>query len=118
VIREEVQFRVTSGEEPALKETVRILGLEVHGETIALAMAEPNGEVRSLGMIANRAESIRKLVKKLGPSERLKACYEAGLVSPLNLRLFLLGAFVRSTPKTRYGSPRRSNVLGSGWPER
>jgi transposase len=34
--------------------------------------------VRSLGTIANRAESVRKLVKKLGPAEHLKACYEAG----------------------------------------
>jgi transposase len=54
------------------------LGLDVHAETIAVAIAEPDGEVRSLGTIANRAESIRKLVKKLGPVERLKACYEAG----------------------------------------
>jgi transposase len=34
--------------------------------------------VRSLGTIANRADSIRKLVKRLGPVEQLKACYEAG----------------------------------------
>jgi transposase len=34
--------------------------------------------VRSLGTIANRTESIRKLLKKLGPVEQLKACYEAG----------------------------------------
>jgi len=61
-----------------MKETLRFLGLDVHAETIAVAIAEPDGEVRSLGTIANRAESIRKLVKKLGPSERLKACYEAG----------------------------------------
>ena len=61
-----------------MKETVRFLGLDVHAETIAVAIAEPDGEVRSLGTIANRAESIRKLVKKLGPSEQLKACYEAG----------------------------------------
>jgi transposase len=60
------------------KETLRFLGLDVHAETIAVAIAEPNGEVRGLGTIANRAESIRKLVKKLGPAERLKACYEAG----------------------------------------
>src|SRR5262249_56938162 len=26
----------------------------------------------------NRIESIRKLVKKLGPAEQLRACYEAG----------------------------------------
>src|SRR5271165_7555516 len=61
-----------------MKEKVRFLGLDVHAETIAVAVAEPDGEVRSLGTIANRAESIRKLVKRLGPSEQLKACYEAG----------------------------------------
>ena len=52
--------------------------VDVHAETIAVAIAEPDGEVRSLGMIANRAESIRKMVKKLGSVEQLKACYEAG----------------------------------------
>ena len=61
-----------------MKEKVRFLGLDVHAETIAVAVAEPDGEVRSLGTIPNRAESIRKLVKKLGPVEQLRACYEAG----------------------------------------
>ena len=57
-----------------MKNKVRFLGLDVHAETIAVAIAEPDGEVRSLGTIANRAESIRKLVKKLGSAEQLKAC--------------------------------------------
>jgi transposase len=57
---------------------VRFIGLDVHAETIAVAVAEPAGEVRSLGMIPNRPESIRKLVKKLGPVEGLRVCYEAG----------------------------------------
>jgi len=61
-----------------MKEKVRFLGLDVHAETIAVAIAEPDGEVRSLGTIANRAESIRKMIKKLGSVEQLKACYEAG----------------------------------------
>jgi len=61
-----------------MKDKVRFLGLDVHAETIAVAVAEPDGEVRSLGTIANRAESIRKLVKNLGPVEQLRACYEAG----------------------------------------
>ncbi len=61
-----------------MKEKVRFLGLDVHAETIAVAIAEPDGAVRSLGTIANRAESIRKMVKKLGPVEQLRACYEAG----------------------------------------
>jgi transposase len=61
-----------------MKEKVRFLGLDVHAETIAVAVAEQDGEVRSLGVIANRAESVRKLVRKLGPAEQLRACYEAG----------------------------------------
>jgi transposase len=61
-----------------MKEKVRFLGLDVHAETIAVAIAEPEGEVRGLGTIPNRAESIRKLIKKLGPMETLRVCYEAG----------------------------------------
>jgi transposase len=57
---------------------IRFVGLDVHAETMAVAVAEPNGEVRSLGTIRNREESIRKLVRKLGPVEQLRACYEAG----------------------------------------
>src|SRR3977135_2900453 len=54
------------------------VGLDVHAETIAVAVAEMGGEVRSIGVIPNRLESIRKLVHKLGPVEHLRACYEAG----------------------------------------
>lgn len=61
-----------------MQKKVRFLGLDVHGETIAVAVAEQDGEVRSLGVIANRAESVRKLIRKLGPAEELRACYEAG----------------------------------------
>lgn len=57
---------------------IRFVGLDVHADTIAVAVAEPDGEVRSLGIIPNRPESIRKLVAKLGPAKQVKACYEAG----------------------------------------
>ena len=57
---------------------IRFVGLDVHADTIAVAVAEPDGEVRSLGVIPNRLESIRKMVTKLGAAEHLKACYEAG----------------------------------------
>jgi len=60
-----------------MPEKVRFLGLDVHAETIAVAVAEPEGEVRSLGTIPNRANSIRKMIKKLGPAAKLRACYEA-----------------------------------------
>src|SRR5258708_25020446 len=57
---------------------LKFVGLDVHAETIAVAVAEQGGEVRALVIIPNREESIRKLVKKLGPVEQLRFCYEAG----------------------------------------
>lgn len=63
-----------------MKKATRFIGLDVHAETIAVAVAEPGrgGEVRSLGSIPNRLESIRKLVQKLGGPKGLRVCYEAG----------------------------------------
>ena len=51
---------------------VRFVGLDVHAETIAVAVAEGSGEVRSHGVIPNRLESIRKLVGKFGPIKQLR----------------------------------------------
>src|SRR2546427_12305489 len=56
----------------------RFVGLDVHAETIAVAVAEPGGEVHSLGTIPNTPEAVRRLAKKLGPPETLRVCYEAG----------------------------------------
>src|SRR5438477_462475 len=57
---------------------IRYVGLDVHADTIAVAMAEGNrGEVRSLGTVRNRPEAVRRLVKKLEPVSTVRACYEA-----------------------------------------
>jgi hypothetical protein len=61
-----------------VKKDNRFVGLDVHAETIAVAVAEADGEARSLGVIPNRSEAVRRLVKKLGPAESLQVCYEAG----------------------------------------
>jgi transposase len=57
---------------------LRFVGLDVDADTIAVAVAEAAGEVRSFGIIPNRLESIRKLIGKLAPAGTLKCCYEAG----------------------------------------
>ena len=59
-------------------ETIRFVGLDVHAETIAVAVAEGGGELRSLGTIPNTPEAVRRLVKKLGSVGSLRTCYEAG----------------------------------------
>jgi transposase len=56
----------------------RFVGLDVHAATIAVAVAEPDGEVRSLGTIPKEPEAVRRVMKKLGPAEHLRTCYEAG----------------------------------------
>jgi transposase len=56
----------------------RFVGMDVHAETIAVAVAEGRDEVRSLGTIANRPEAVRRLLGKLGNLQNLRVCYEAG----------------------------------------
>jgi len=61
-----------------MRDATRFLGLDVHAETIAVAVAEPGrGEVRALGIIPNELGAIRRLIQKLG-KRNLRACYEAG----------------------------------------
>ena len=62
-----------------MKKNIRFIGLDVHAETIAVAVAEANGVVGSLGVIPNRPEAVRRLIRKLGPAQSLRVCYEAGV---------------------------------------
>ncbi len=57
-------------------ETVRFVGLDVHADSIAIAVAEPGrGEARQLATIANDTGQLLKRLQRLG---RVKCCYEAG----------------------------------------
>jgi hypothetical protein len=78
-----------------MKEKLRFLGMDVHAETIAAAVAEPDGELRSLGTIPNRMESIRKLIKKLGtrPQASASRCSHSPITS--QLLPLLTATFVR-----------------------
>lgn len=58
---------------------IRYVGLDVDSERAAVAVADSDaGEVLTLGMIPHTEESVRRLVRKLGPAHKLRFCYEAG----------------------------------------
>ena len=62
-----------------MAKSIRYIGLDVHADTIAVAVAEGHRrEVRSLGTIRNRPDAVRKLIKRLEPVSTLRVCYEAG----------------------------------------
>jgi hypothetical protein len=57
---------------------IRFVGLDVHAEKFAIAIAEHDGEVRFLGVVPNREDSVRRMMRKLGDPQSLRVCYEAG----------------------------------------
>jgi transposase len=63
-----------------MNKTMHYIGLDVHKETIAVAIAPGNTtEVRHYGIIGGTLEAVDKLVKKLAPENvELRLVYEAG----------------------------------------
>ena len=64
-----------------MSQLVKYVGLDVHKDTIAVAVAEDGkrSEVREHGEIANTPAALAKLFGKLGgPDVELHVCYEAG----------------------------------------
>jgi transposase len=61
-------------------EKYKFVGLDVHKETIAVSVAEPEGgEVRYMGEIPNTPDAVVKLVRRLRKEgSKLSFCYEAG----------------------------------------
>jgi len=64
-----------------MEKLITYIGLDVHKNTIAVAVAEagPRKEVRDHGTIANTPATLKKLIAKLASSgHELRFCYEAG----------------------------------------
>ena len=64
-----------------MEQRIIYIGLDVHKDTIAVALAEAGkrGELREYGKIANTPAALRTLAAKLASHGwRLRFCYEAG----------------------------------------
>jgi transposase len=76
-----------------MNKSLRFVGLDVHKDSIAVAVAESGREpARLLETIKHEELLLVKLLDRLGPKARLRICYEAG--------------------PTGYGLARRLNELG------
>jgi hypothetical protein len=54
------------------------IGLDVHKDTIAVAVLRPGTVVCDERVIANTAEALRKLLSRYPDRPSLRTCYEAG----------------------------------------
>ncbi|MCZ6794774.1 MAG: hypothetical protein O7J95_14290 [Planctomycetota bacterium] len=62
-----------------MRSTIRYLGLDVHKETITIAVAEEGpGDSATLATIRNDWTSLWHELRRLGPKENLRCCCEAG----------------------------------------
>jgi len=79
-----------------MAKNTRSVGMDVHAETVSRAVAEGRNQVRSLGTMANRPETVRRVLGKPGKLTELRVCYEAGPTGYALLELTRMGGAVRS----------------------
>ena len=109
--------------------TVRFVGLDVHRDTIAIAVAElDGGPAESLAVVPNDVVGLINRLRRLGPDESLRCCYEAGptgfgLVRRLNKEgifcVVIAPSLIPVQPGARIKTDRRdarnlANYLRSG----
>lgn len=63
-----------------MKQYSKYVGLDVHAETIAIAVADGDrrSEARALGTIPNDPSAIKRALRKIGKFDEMLVCYEAG----------------------------------------
>jgi transposase len=54
------------------------VGMDVSKDSISVAILPPDRDVAVVGKISSDAESVRRLVKRMGRPSGIRACYEAG----------------------------------------
>jgi len=54
------------------------LGMDVSKDSISVAILHPDKDVAVIDKIPWDSESVRRLIKKMGRPQGIRACYEAG----------------------------------------
>jgi len=58
--------------------TIRYVGLDVHKDTITIAVAVGKAEAEVVGTVPNAWMAFHRRLKTLGAAKELRCCYEAG----------------------------------------
>ncbi len=96
--------------------------MDVSKDTISVAILQPDRDVAVTDKITSDAESVRRLIKRLGRPSGIWACYEAGptgydlyrLLSSMKVRCDVVAPSL--VPKGRgIGSRLTGGILGA-WP--
>lgn len=61
-----------------MQNAIHYVGLDVHKETIAVAVSDQEGRTTSLGTIPNDPDAVARLMRRLQARATLRVCYEAG----------------------------------------
>jgi transposase len=62
-----------------MKKNLRFVGLDVHKDSITVAVAEADGGPgQVVGQVPNEWAALQKVLKRLGTAKQLRVCYEAG----------------------------------------
>ena len=61
-----------------MSDGIRFIGLDVHQDSISVAVADLGGDVHEFGRIRNEPGEVAKAIRRLGPPDKLFCCYEAG----------------------------------------
>ena len=61
-----------------MRDSIRFVGLDVHRDTIAIAVAPPVGVIELVTELPHHLPKLRKFFEKLRAGGPVKACYEAG----------------------------------------
>jgi hypothetical protein len=69
-----------------MAKVTRFVGLDVHADTVAVAVADGRRQVRSLGTVENRAEAVARVLRKLGKPNELRFATSLGASTSTTLQ--------------------------------